>query len=1001
MATSLPLTHFTQADTPAPNEVTQVVAHPVDTMVNPSVSGASQLASSLQDFMPHAAKYAEAVDTKAKTDAEEQGQKAGILDTDPVTAQSRIASLELPESVPAAYSTSFHKGYKHAIGASIGETANTDITQEYMKNRGAEGFNLESFISDFRGNQLNDVTDPDILNSLNTAVVKSTASIRAEHRAFVNKQLNADAVEQSQKIIVSSVTPNMNPSESHEAFTNNALPAILAMNVLTKAEAIDNYLEHVNNLSKANGGHPIDFEAFNIADAEGNTLANTNPAIADKVIKYQMAAQAQANSAIDDTQLIKNANNLGWINDQIDAGNYDAVSDDALQVFIGKNNVLSSDSAYQAIREKRNKAMAVQQDLQVVERAAGTGAAGMLPPEDQKKWINKRVEAETGAIMSALSTKNPDAINLAKRAVESIIYKHTESGTNVSADVMAGLFKSNKTSIPKLEADGSVPLRFKIAAQAYSQFKSSNNSTLLDSYMDEDTQQLFATYEQSRTMGGASEADAYLNSYKAISPETRAQAKEVTSTPEFKEMRGNIVSKILTDWTPVWGFDSNSDGVPFNAGSISNLGQMNSLATAELNRWFTTSADPSAMLGDEKAIKEHLNAWSERNFVYNSANGSYTQIPPNTKDLNTHLAVSAVTQGLITKYGEDAGVVLHYKGNGVYQPLALNGNHNIGLPITMKTIKENYYASKHLVGDELITASNLRSKAASGTLTQTDLATNAPLIEKIKSIGLWDTKLLSKSPELKGLLKAEKDSKKGLPFMSSSPDTNYKGVETSNLPHSAEKTSISTKFLAKGDYSGSLTALSEGVVLKATKGLADSEGNNIGLGYNIQRNASTYVSDFTRAGIPPESIPQIVSGERSITEEQAMRLYSVVQPRYESMAQKAYDTMNPQSAMRPAWNTLPPQVKAVLTDIAYQSGDSVLKSSRGKHAMVMMGDRDYKAGMEKLKVFYKVNGVDTFDEGRHNKRIAMLNNPEGFGSVINYVGKKPPTALAAKLSQLN
>jgi GH24 family phage-related lysozyme (muramidase) len=190
------------------------------------------------------------------------------------------------------------------------------------------------------------------------------------------------------------------------------------------------------------------------------------------------------------------------------------------------------------------------------------------------------------------------------------------------------------------------------------------------------------------------------------------------------------------------------------------------------------------------------------------------------------------------------------------------------------------------------------------------------------------------------------------------------------------KRDVSNLFLKDGNQNAALTALGEGVALRAYKDPA--RGMNIGIGYNMDANAATLAEDFRRAGIPAEHIEEIKAGTKSISREQAMRLYTAVQPRYEAIAQRGVEKLYPGE-----WAKLPANQRAVLTDVAYQVG-SIDKFTTAIDAFLQ---NDMVTGGEHLVVKYKDRNTGDYktDYGRHNLRLAMLQSPSSFTNTLSRI----------------
>jgi hypothetical protein len=159
------------------------------------------------------------------------------------------------------------------------------------------------------------------------------------------------------------------------------------------------------------------------------------------------------------------------------------------------------------------------------------------------------------------------------------------------------------------------------------------------------------------------------------------------------------------------------------------------------------------------------------------------------------------------------------------------------------------------------------------------------------------------------------------------------------------------------------------------------------MGYNLNANKGTVDADLKAAGVEPQLIPLIKSGERELTPDQAKRLLLVSMPRYEKQVQQVADGTAPG-----LWGRMTPAQKAVMVDIAWQVGDP----SKFKKAWAALAANDSKTFAEETKVFYTDrSGERKEDTRRGNLRAAMLAGVSFWDQSVMQFGKLPSNKMQA------
>jgi hypothetical protein len=401
---------------------------------------------------------------------------------------------------------------------------------------------------------------------------------------------------------------------------------------------------------------------------------------------------------------------------------------------------------------------------------------------------------------------------------------------------------------------------------------------------------------------------------------------------------------------------------------------------------------PSA---SQDEVLKYVNQNIEANYFYEKETGQFVKVPP---ALNTDAAREAVSSYLSIVKGQEAGKKVNEmnprlveKGNGVYDlffypkgvPEKAADNVRLETLLALRNVQKNF------TPDELTRMATIRNKVIAGTATPEDLTGSEPLLSKARSLGVWSQDQQRQVDDL-SVKAAQQRTLTSLetPLRTAMGKGEFNAAEAVK-PKGAITAPTAAQFYASGDLSAALTTMAEGVATVAYKD--PSRGTNIGIGYNMDANATTIKDDFRRAGIPPEQIDAIKAGTVHITVDQAMRLYQVVKPRYEGMAKASVDKRYPGE-----WEKLGDNVKAVLTDLAYQTGD-VGKFSTGLEKL-FAGDLS-GSGFETK---YRDRNTQQYvtDSRRHTLRTAMLTNSTSFQTLLSHAAKQPGNAIQSRLASV-
>lgn len=632
-------------------------------------------------------------------------------------------------------------------------------------------------------------------------------------------------------------------------------------------------------------------------------------------------------------------------------GKYPDIND-----FIGRigplNQFHEAGPALGEYRRLTNMADAAQQNQQAI-RAVSTGTAWALDKRTAQTALDSLQEPAVNALLgSASSAQSGDFSHVpqVQQALSAIVHSTAQSGRSDLANTkLKGLIDGTVNAVPP--RDGQPSSQFNVAAALYGGLPDQIRSL----YFDEKASTLFDSYQRDR-QAGVDAGTAYQSAYRAISPEALKAAKEITSDPQWKAKVAKDVFGLTTDLLQrVWVVGRLFGGAPQSEGPLATWAQ------GQLTGYYTRNPNATP-----DQAKDWIQQQAQANFVYDPVNKVNLQVPPNQSGEATQDAVKSYLEKAREQYGEDMSPGLIWRGDGRYTLAAfINGApvHSFNDVTFAQIMQQNAYA-KVLSPEERSAMSALKTKLNAGTATAEDLIDNAEVLAKASALNQVN------DPTRAQINKVRTDAFNGslgnvFNFPTAPPS--FAGLSGSRLTGQGSKIQIeqADKFLGSANWSASLIAMGEGLVLKATPDPNPKAGNNIGYGYNLNANAATIGEDFRRAGIPATSIEGIKNGTVQITPEQAARLLEVSTPRYEERARLAVEAAHPG-----LWPMINKNQKAALTDVAYQVGDV----SQFHKAIGALARNDAQGFNDALKVTYQANdGTRREDVRRNSLRSLMVN----------------------------
>lgn len=961
--TSQQITQRGQGD-PGQRQVSfQPQERPVDTYQAPAQDATlNGLIDGLRAFNPALDHYVNLENQKDATQAFKAGTSAGQLsDAGLIDAQTGGIKVPPPSAdsrVDPAFTDTFAQGYRNAVGLKIGNQVQTDILSAYQEHKNQDGFDPEKFLHEQVAQHTAGLTDPAIVDQVSKSVATTADSVRKDFAQVQFQRLKETAFGNFSAVADGVLDPTKSLQQMWDGVQQTLEPMRGQMGMMTRPEMADMLLDKINNLSSQAGGRPELFDLFTqFKDPHtGLTLQQMNPKIQSEVTRLQHRALEEQNQRIEQAQQTDFFKRTVADEEAASQGKQPDIND-----FVNRigplNQFKSAGAALAEYRRLQSMADAAQQNVQAVQ-SVGTGTAWALDKKDAQAALDTVQQPDVNTLMQVASGKvggDPSQIPQVQQAIKSIVDITGRSGrSDIANSKLKALIDGTVNAVPP--KDGAPSSQFKLAAALYAGMPDQIRSL----YFDEKASNVFGSYVQQRS-SGVDDSQAYHSSYQTVSPEAQKMAKEITSDPQWKTKVAKEVSGLTTSWyqrIPVIG--------RIFGGSPENEEATSAWARLELEKYYMRNPTASS-----DQAKTWIQQQVQTNFVYDPINKVDLQVPPNQANDQTQEAIKNYLEKARSQYGEDVSPGLIYGKDGKYTLAAfINGApvHKLA-DVTFGQIMQETASTKLLSTDERAAMSTLKQKLGNGTATSQDLIDNAALLAKATNLKQISDVTQGQIEKVRGdAFSGALNNVFNFPTM----PTSFAGLSGSRLTGQGSKIQVNQagSFLGGGNFSAALTAMGEGLVLKATPDPNPKAGNNIGYGYNLNANAGTIAEDFRRAGIPATSIDGIKNGSVQITPEQAARLLEVTLPRYTERAKQAVEAVNPG-----LWMMINQAQKAALTDVAYQVGDV----GQFHKAIGALARKDIAGFNDALKVTYlDKDGNRREDVRRNNLRSLMINGPVAF-----------------------
>ena len=897
--------------------------------------------------------------------------------------------MEVPNNinVPSAYQTLFKEKAMDGIALRRGQDEASKYYEEYAAKSRDPSFDFASFVKDYRNQALAGLNTPSLVGAIGVHLDAAIGHSQGDYRTLSAKRLeetNVSNLSSGFKEVSTSSDPQTQFSIARDSIDRYVEAGG------TRAEGTKYLLDHVIGQSKQQGGVPSAFDIFYQKDPDtGKTLADLNPALADNIATQQRAASHEADITYNNKHIQVHGQTLADFRTRMSNGEYVNMSDAAIiqsiQPHIGERGIFTSgEKVAHFLGQIQEQRLAKAQEASEL-NAIRVGNGAFLSPDVQQKRLKEATAPLMASLMATLDDAKPESVQASQRALGALQAVLQNGKFSAVDDGVKALVTSVKNAIPK-EGDKPTP-RFLRMAEMYQALKTSGNPGLAHQYFDQDSRDLFENYNADTVQGQVNSPSAYYLAYKGISPEAKAAVETQMKDPAItSRIKVTAEKAVLGMGSRIW------QHMPFT--EKSDTSQIQQAAIAEAKRLIPRGVTDPDKLGAQ------LETWAKANYFLDKSTNSVIPINPAMNNDKMQEAVTGYMGMVVQAQGEKFKPKLVPLGGDKYQVAITEPSFQLlgNQPITLQDMMNIHKAKTSLAPSEEALLGELKTKAKNNVLTPQDLKDNELLLTKARTFapqaleGPLKVKIQNqlfennqKSFNIRGANSFVNPTDKAALDKMNLGDQVEAAVKADPTPiqtiksGSTDTRSFVEKALQSKDYQAALTGMGEELRTVAYK---DSGGiPTIGVGYNLKANAANISEDFRKAGIPADKVDAVVNGKSAITTEQAYRLYQVALPRYEAMAKSAIDTRGQGS-----WDSLPANVKTVVVDMAYQTGNNVKKFQKGIENLLK---GDYSGEGLSVLVPDSKNGGMRQDTRRHDLRKSLLTSATHFEALLGYAKDQP------------
>lgn len=943
--------------------VARVNAHDIaPEAVSPDVAG---LLHGLQALNPELQKYLTASHNETRDETFKQADAKAYKEEHPRDALTG-APVAVPSDVPPAFGELYRERFKHTLAQRSALQVAGDVTAQYENQKDLPDFNVETFLADQRRTALTGLQDPSQVAIMGAHLDEVTQRIKAADTSRLVARHETERKQAMAEIASNGMSLDQSPEElAGKAHWIIDQGATIQVHPETATKAV---LQRIASMSEQAGGKPELFDVFDAPNADGRTLRILAPDLSEAIDAHKRHAAAQRDQRLHEATEGDRYTTRVKLDKLVDE-NPEAVTESFIRDYVGKNS-LSAEQGASYVNQARDR-MAKKALENEALSAYDAGMLGRYEPDIQKKVLEAKLgPAATAAwrvFADGASVPEAERQSTIQALSEQIIQAHSKSRASIPMEALTRLVGTSVTSMPDQQGPSS---GFLASAALYRAL--SGSPQYRDLYFKGEADDILRAYNSQTYDFGRDSKTAYENAYMANSPEAKAAAEKRASDPSFRKEVEETAKKSVTGSAMfrLWGGALGMNGRPKNDLEVGDW-------TAQKVREFW-KANPQYSKDEVLAKVESM---ARDNWVMDATTRRAVRVPSGQGSERAGDAFSDLTQSYsakLEKAGQfPSGSYIRYQpvgDTGMYAVKVVNGvDEKTKDHLSFADIMRRYDVKTNLQPEEAKQLYQVVKDIRAGK----DVSMTDPvLLAKGKSTGYLtssDVGLLDVQQH-----KATMAKMLGGPAVDLGKPTGDNTLEVSrgSVRVDPKLTARTAMGLAFGDDSGSvpsadhvklaasLATVREGVVLSAYSDPARGAGLNIGAGYNLKGNASTTAADLQAVGVPPNRIEDIKAGKAALTPEQAKWLTQLTMRRVDEQVKKVAEGVKPG-----LWASLSAPQKAVMLDVAYQTGDA----SQYRKAWAALAKGDTQAFRAELRTYYtNQQGQRTEDTRALDLRASLL-----------------------------
>jgi GH24 family phage-related lysozyme (muramidase) len=907
--------------------------------VNSDLTG---LVQGLQALNPELQKYGNAQRQEERTNRVNQAEAAAYKVEAPRDALTG-SEVPIPEDLPPAFNEMYGTAYKRILTQRAASQTATDIISEYASTKDTEGFNATAFLKDQRQKALAGLTDPQQVEVMGKHLDEVSQRVQAadNQRLLIQHQENSKAT--MGQLALTNLVPGQSPEEMLDKA--NYLVAQGATIQVHPSATVKTIVQRLTALSRDKQGLPELFDVLDQPNAEGVTLRSLAPDLSNEIDVAKEHARNQRERRIhEETE----GNRFGMrvvLDNDLDTAPA-TITVDRVKAMVGKN-MLTAEQGASYVNQARDRVAKMALGNEATQ-AYDEGILGRYEPEVQKKVLEARlgpvITATWKTLMGGPEVPAAERQAAGQQLAEAVLQAHSKARASIPVEALTRLVGTAVTAMPDANGPSSA---FLASAALYKALGGAPQYR--DLYFKGDTADIMRSYTTLQDSFGRDTKTAYERAYISNSPEEKERMAKRVNDPAFLTEVEDTARKSVTgaSWMRLWGGAAGFNGRPQNDTEVGTW------VSAKVKEFWKANPQYS-----REEVIDRVETMARDNWVMDSVSRRAVRVPSSMGGDRASEAFSDFTQAQLEAYRKKGSITadstIRYApigDTGMYTIQAVDGSMEKSMgQVSIQEVLRRYDVKTNLQPEE---AKKLRQVSL-------DLRAGKP-------IGEVDPVLLAKGRSSGFLSRTDigridiqqnrtlMDSLKGTTQFDLGKPTNSNTFLASRGSVKVDhKLTASTALglLEPGNgiplpdhlnLAASLVAAREGVVLGAYQDPARGAGQNIGTGYNLKANAATVDADLKAVGVPPERLQDIKEGRAGLTPDQAKWLTQLSVKRFEPKVKAVAE-----ATQAGLWDKLTPPQKAVMVDVAYQTGDA----SQYKKAWASLAKGDTESFRQELKTFY-------------------------------------------------